>query len=90
MSFFYVILGFPQSRWGELGDIPGFIQLLPGSYKSDKPIKITEIDKILFKRDCINGSIVNRVREAILYFLHCFRSQATKFTKNQEKNFLKK
>ena len=31
-SFFYVILGFTQSSSGELGDIPGFIQKIPGSY----------------------------------------------------------
>ena len=37
------------------------------SYKSDKPINITGIEKILLKADCINGSIVNGVRGPILY-----------------------
>ena len=65
-SFFYTILGFTQSHSGELGDIERFIQLIPGSYQSDKPINITGIDKVHLKSDCINGSIVNGVRELIL------------------------
>ena len=45
-SFFDVILGFTQSHSGELVDIPGFIQLIPGSDKRDRPINITGIDKV--------------------------------------------
>ena len=41
--------------------------MIAGSYKSDKPINITGIDKIHLKCDCTNGSIVNGVREPILY-----------------------
>ena len=37
------------------------------SYKSDRPINITGIDKIHLKCDCIQGSIVNGIREPILY-----------------------
>ena len=66
-TFFYVFLGFTQSRLGELGDIPVFIQLIPGSYKSDKPVNITGIDRVRLKADCVQGSIVNGVREPILY-----------------------
>ena len=66
-SFFYIILGFTQSHQGPLNDIEGFYQILPGSYKSDKPINITGIDKIHSKCDCINGSIVNGIREPILF-----------------------
>ena len=66
-SFFYTILGFTQSRSYPLDDIEGFYQLIAGSYKSDKPINITGIDKIHLKCDCIQGSIVNGVREPILY-----------------------
>ena len=65
--FFYTILGFSQSKSGVIGDIKRFIQLLPGSYKSDKPIIITGIDEVHLKRDCINGSILNGIREPILY-----------------------
>ena len=66
-SFFYTILGFTRSRSYPLDDIDGFYQLIAGSYKSDKPINITGIDKIHLKCDCIEGSIVNGVREPILY-----------------------
>ena len=65
--FFYVILGFTQSHLGELGDFEGFVQMTPGSYMSDRPINVTGIDKIHLKCDCIQGSIVNGVREPILY-----------------------
>ena len=41
--------------------------MIAGSYKSDKPINITGIDKIHLKCDCIDGSIVNGTREPILY-----------------------
>ena len=66
-SFFYTILGFTQSRSYPLDDIDGFYQLIAGSYKGDKPINITGIDKVHLKCDCIQGSIVNGVREPILY-----------------------
>ena len=66
-SFFYTILGFTQSRSYPLDDIDSHYQIIAGSYKSDKPINITGIDKIHLKCDCIQGSIVNGVREPILY-----------------------
>ena len=66
-SLFYVILGFTQSHSGEIGDIEGFVQLIPGVYKGDRPINITGIDKMHLKCDCIQGSIVNGVREPILF-----------------------
>ena len=66
-SFFCKILGFTQSRSYPLDDIDGFYQLIAGSYKSDKPNNITGIDKIHLKCDCIQGSIVNGIREPILY-----------------------
>ena len=66
-SFFYTILGYTQSRSYPLDDIDGFHQLIAGSYKSDKPINITGIDKVHLKCDCIQGSIVNGIRETILY-----------------------
>ena len=66
-SFFYTILGYTPSRSYPLDDIEGFHQLIAGSYKSDKPINITGIDKIHLKCDCIQGSIVNGVREPILF-----------------------
>ena len=66
-SIFYTILGFTQSHQGPLNDIEGFYQILAGSYKIDRPINITGIDKVHLKADCIQGSIVNGVREPILF-----------------------
>ena len=66
-SFFYTILGFTQSQQGPLNDIEGFYQILPGSYKGNKPINNTGIDKIHLKCDCIQGSNVNGIREPILF-----------------------
>ena len=66
-SFFYTILGCTKSRSYPLNDIDSQYQLIGGSYKSDKPINITGIDKIHLKCDCIQGSIVNGIREPILY-----------------------
>ena len=66
-SFFYTILGYTQSNQGPLNDIEGFYQILPGTYQSNKPISITGIDKVHLKCDCIQGSIVNGIREPILY-----------------------
>ena len=48
-SFFYTILGFTQSHSYPLDDIDGFYQIIAGSYKSDKPIKFTGIDKVHLK-----------------------------------------
>ena len=66
-SFFYTILGFTQSRSYPSDDIDGFYQIIAGSYKSDRPINITGIDKIHLKCNCIQGSIVNGIREPILF-----------------------
>ena len=66
-SFFYTILGFTQSRSYPLDDIDGFYQFIAVSFKSNRPINITGIDKIHLKCDCIQGSIVNGIREPILY-----------------------
>ena len=66
-SFFYTILGLTRSHSYPLDDIDGFYQLIAGSYKSNKPFNFTGIDKIHLKCDCKQGSIVNGVREPILY-----------------------
>ena len=68
-SFFYTILGFTQSHQSPLNDIEGFYQILTCSYKSDKPINITGIDKVHLNCNVVDGSIVNGVREPILYTL---------------------
>ena len=48
-------------------DIRGFVQLIQGTYRSNKPVNITGVDKIHSKSNCIQGSIVNAIREPILY-----------------------
>ena len=48
-------------------DIDGYIQFLPGIYKSGKPINITGINKIHLKCDCLNCIIVDGCRKGILY-----------------------
>ena len=66
-SFFYTILGFTQSRSYPLDDIDSHYQIIAGSYESNRPINITGIDKVHLKCDCIQGSIVNGIREPILF-----------------------
>ena len=66
-SFFYTLLGFTQSHSGPLGDIEGFFQLIPGTYKSNKRNKITGVDKTYLRCDCVNGSTVNGFRKPFLF-----------------------
>ena len=89
-SFFYTILGFTQSRSYPLDDIDGFCQLIAGSYKSDKPINITGIVKIHLKCDCIQGSIVNGIREPILYSFALFSPPVHKIYKEPRVKLFKK
>ena len=65
-SFFYKKVGFTQSHQGPVNDIEGFYQILPGNYKSEKPINLTGVDKVHLEFDRIQGSIVNDTREPIL------------------------
>ena len=53
------MIEFLQSHSGALDDIDGFIHLILGVYKGDKPTIITGIEKILLNCDCINGSFVH-------------------------------
>ena len=89
-SFFYTILGFTRSRSYPLDDIDGFYQLIAGSYKSDKPNNITGIDKIHLKCDCIEGSIVNGVREPILFSFALGSPPGHKIYKEPRTKFFKK
>ena len=89
-SFFYTILGFTQSHQGPINDIEGFCQILPGSYKNDKPINITGIDKFHLKAECIQGSIVNGVREPISYSFALSSPPAHKVYKEPKIKLFKK
>ena len=44
-----------------------FVQLVPGSYKSEKHINIIGIDKIHLKCDCVDRSVLDDCRQSILY-----------------------
>ena len=83
-SFFYSILGFTQSHSYPLDDIEGFYQLIAGSYISDKPINITGIDKDHLKCNVVDGSIVNGVREPILYSFALDQPPGHKIYKEQK------
>ena len=89
-SFFYTILGFTQSHQGFLNDIEGFYQIIPGAYKSDKPINITGIDKVHLKCNVVDGSIVNGVREPILYYFALDQPPGHKIYKEPKVKLFKK
>ena len=89
-SFFFTILGFAQSHQGPLNDIKGFYQILPGSYKSDKPNNITGIDKVHLKCDCIDGSNMNGIREPILCSFSLDQPPGHKIYKEPKVKLLKK
>ena len=89
-SFFYTILGFTQSHSHPLDDIGGYYQLIAGSYKRDRPINITGIDKIHLKCDCIQGSIVKGIREPILYSFALSSPPAHKIYKESRVKLFKK
>ena len=89
-SFLYTILGFTRLRSYPLDDIDGFHQLIAGSYTSDNPINITGIDKVHLKCDCIQGSIVNGIREPIFYSIALDQPPDHKIYKQPTVKLLKK
>ena len=89
-SLFYTILGFTRSHSYPLKDIDGIYQLIAGSYKSDRPINITGVDKNQLKCDCIQGSIVNGIRGPILYSLALSSPPGRKIYKEPRMKLFKK
>ena len=89
-SFFIKFLGFIESHSGELGDIEGFVKLIPATYKNDKPINTTGIEKVHLKCDCVNGSIVNGVRKPFLYSFALSSLPGHKIYKEPRINLFKK
>ena len=89
-SFFYSFLGFTRSRSYPLNNIDGFYQLISGSYKSDRPINITGIDKVHLKCDCVQGSKVNGIREPILYSFALSSPPGHKISKEPRVKLFKK
>ena len=66
-SFFHTILAFTKSHSGVLGDIDGFFQKIPGTYKREKPYNITGFDENHLRCDCIKRHFVSGARQLILY-----------------------
>ena len=89
-SFFYILLVFTLSHSRPQGDIGGFVQLIPGSYKSDKPKKITASDKIHLKCNFSNGSIARGFSEPILYFFTLISHPVHKIYKKPRMKLFKK
>ena len=89
-TFCYTILGFNRSRSYPLNDIHGYYQLIAWSYKADKPINITGIDKVHLKCDCIQGSIVNGKRETVLFSFALSSPPAHKIYKEPRLKLFKK
>ena len=64
--------------------------MIPGSYKSDKPINVTGIDKVHSKCDYINAGIMNGTRKPILYSFALFSSPGRKLFKEPRTKLIKK
>ena len=79
-----------QSHPRALGVNDGFGLLIPGSYKSDKPINITQIDKLQKRCDFISGSILNSIREPILYSFALDKPPGHETNKEPRTKLLKK
>ena len=88
-SIFYTTLGFTQSYSGPLSDIEGFVQKIPGKYKSEKPDKFTGVEEVDLNCDCINVSIVNGFRVPFLYNLALDEPPGHKSNKEPRINFFK-
>ena len=83
-SFFYTTLGFTQPHSYPLDDIDGFYQLIARSYKSERPNNITSIDEVHLKCNCIDGGIVNGIRQPFYTLLLSINHRFTKYTKNRK------
>ena len=53
----------------KLNELLGFTMgcYIPGTHISEKPVMITTTDKVHLKCDCVDGSIVNGIREQIFF-----------------------
>ena len=64
--------------------------MIPGTYKSERPISFIGVDKIHLKAYCINGSIVNGIRETILYSFGLDQPLGHKINKEPRTKIFKK
>ena len=61
-----------------------------GTHRSEKPIMISTVDKIHLKCDCVDGSIVNGLRQSILYSFSLDKPPGYKITKEPNTILYKK
>ena len=64
--------------------------MIAGSYKGDRPINITGIDKVHLKEDCIQGSTVNGRGDPILYSFALSSPPRHKIFKEPRKKLFRK
>ena len=67
----------------ELNTLLGFTKTdyTAGTHISEKPVMITTTDKVHLKCDCVDGSIVNGIREQILFSFNLSAPPGYKITK---------
>ena len=67
----------------ELNNLLGFTKTryLEGTHRSEKPVMVTTTDKVHLKCDCVDGSIVNGIREQILFSFNLSASPGYKIIK---------
>ena len=67
----------------KLNELLGFTNThyIQGTHKSEKPVMITTTDKVHLKCDCVDGSIVNGIREQILFSFNLSAPPGYKITK---------
>ena len=64
--------------------------MIPGKFKSDRPINNIGLDKIHLKGDCVQGSIVNGIPETISYNFVLNQPPARKIYKEPRIKLFKK
>ena len=72
------------------GYIKGFVQLIPGSYKSNRTINITGFDKVHLKTGFISGSILDGLRQPILFSFATDKPPGHKFCEEPKSKLFKK
>ena len=72
----------------KLNELLGFTDTnyIEGTHISEKPVMITTTDKVHLKCDCVDGSIVNDIREQILFSFNLSAPPGYKIIK--EPNFI--
>ena len=67
----------------ELNSLLGFTNTdhSEGTHKSEKPVIVTTTDKVHLKCDCVDGSIVNGIREQLLFSFNLSAYPGYKFIK---------